>query len=301
MLKLIIDTDPGVDDAMAILFAARDPGIDLLGLTSVFGNVTVEQATRNALVLAERAGLHIPVAEGAGKPMALPPFTPSRHVHGDEGFGALPAITPKGRAVAESAAEYLVRMAREHRGELVVCPIGPITNVAEALRLDPEFSNNVKEIVFMGGALDVPGNITPHAEANTYHDPHALDLVLQSGAKIRMVGLDVTLQILLTADDFAALADISPVDGRFLREMSGFYLDFYKSVGLSGCGLHDPMAVIACLRPDLFTLESVPMAVTLEGEAAGNTHRTAGRQPIEVCVDCDADAIRRLFFDAFAG
>lgn len=298
MVKLVIDTDPGVDDAMAILFAARHPAIELLGLTSVFGNVTVAQATRNAIYLAEKAGFsHLPVAEGAAAPMVLPPFAPSRQVHGDEGFGDLPAFTPKGRPATETAAEFLTRLAREHAGELVLCPVGPITNIAEAIRLDPDFARNVKKIVIMGGALDVAGNITPHAEANTYHDPHALDLVLQSGADITMVGLDVTLQVLLAEADFAELAERAPHHGRFLQDISHFYLDFYRSVGLSGCGLHDPMAVIACIAPELFTAERTGLAVTLSGEAVGRTLRDPARPPVSVLTGCDAAAIRALFFE----
>lgn len=298
MVKLVIDTDPGVDDAMAILFAARHPEIELLGMTSVFGNVTVGQATRNALYLAEKAGIaHLPVAEGAAGPMALPPFPPSKQVHGDEGFGDLPAFAPKGRAIGESAAAFLVRLAREHAGELVLCPVGPITNIADAIKLDPDFARNVKKIVIMGGALDVAGNITPHAEANTYHDPHALDLVLQSGADITMVGLDVTLKVLLAEPDFAELAERAPKNGRFLQDISHFYLDFYHSVGLSGCGLHDPMAVIACIAPELFTAEETGLAVALSGEEIGKTFRDPARPKVKVLTRCDAEAIRALFFD----
>jgi inosine-uridine nucleoside N-ribohydrolase len=301
-IKLLIDTDPGIDDAMAILYAALHPGIDLVGLTSVFGNVTVEQATRNALDLVERTGLDIPVAEGAAKPMALPPFTPSHHVHGPEGFGTLPAPRPARRALNESAAEFLVRMAREHAGELVLCPVGPITNISDAMALDPEFASNVKKIVFMGGALDVRGNVSPYAEANTWHDPHALDIVLASGAEIMMVGLDVTLKILLTEPDFAELADLHPAYGGFLQQISGFYLDFYHSIGLTGCGLHDPMAVMACVEPELFVTERTALETVLEGPEIGRTLRSAKqRAPVEVCLGCDAEVIRAKYFAPFAG
>lgn len=298
-IKLIIDTDPGVDDAMAILFAARHPKIDLIGMTTVFGNVFVEQASRNALVLAEMAGQEIPVATGAGQPLVLPPFQPSKHVHGDEGFGDLPAITPKGRPLEESAAEFLVRMAREHKGELVLCPVGPVTNIAAAIQLDPEFSSNVKQIVFMGGALDRRGNVSPFAEANIWHDPHALDIVLQSGADVVMIGLDVTTRVLLEEPDFQELASLDAAHGGFLEEISRFYLEFYRSIGLSGCAMHDAMAVVACIRPELFTYERTPMHVILEGEEIGATRRTTGRPEIAVAMDCQAEAVRAVFYDAF--
>lgn len=299
-MKLIIDTDPGVDDALAILYAAKHPGIDLLGLTTVFGNVTVEQATRNALHLVERTGLDIPVAQGAGQPLLLPPFEPSRHVHGDEGFGGLPAMQPARRAADEAAPEFLVRMAREHAGELVICPIGPITNIARAITLDPGFVRNVKQIVFMGGALDVPGNITEFAEANTYHDPHALDIVLGSGADILMVGLDVTMQVLLDMTDFEELARIDRQHGEFLRDAGRFYLDFYGSKGLSGCGFHDPMAVMACVEPDILHHDAEALQVVLHGDRAGQTTRNALRPQVRVAKQSAAERIKQGFFETMS-
>lgn len=294
-MKLVIDTDPGIDDAMAILYAALHPEVELLALTTVFGNVAVETATRNALALVERAGLAIPVAQGAAQPLHLPPFTPPRHIHGDEGFGHLPAQTPAGAPCPETAVELLCRLARDHAGELVVCPIGPITNIALAIEADPEFARNVKQIVLMGGAVDVPGNITPHAEANAYHDPHAMDIVLRSGAPVVLVGLDVTLLTLLEAGDFAALAERAPVHGGFLNDISDFYLDFYRTVGHEGCALHDAMAVIAAQYPDLFRMEPSALGAVTEGPEIGRTLRLAAGAPVQVCLDCAADQVKALF------
>ncbi len=299
-IKLIIDTDPGIDDAMAIFYAAGAPDIDLIGLTSIFGNVTTEQATRNALRLLEWAGLNkVPVAQGAAKPRALPAFPPSHNVHGDEGFGTIAAETPHVRMRDESAAAFLVRMAREHKGELVICPIGPLTNIAEALDLDPEFANNVARIVLMGGSLEEGGNITPHAEANIYHDPHAAERVFASGAKIVMVGLDVTHRILCTAEDFNRLEAKAPRLGGLINEMSRFYLHFYTTVGKhDGCSLHDPAAVIACTHPHLFETRAVPIAVSCLGETSGATllaHET--RANTDVLMRVDAEAVKLQFFN----
>jgi inosine-uridine nucleoside N-ribohydrolase len=299
-MKLIIDTDPGVDDAMAITFAALNPGVELLGLTTVFGNVTAMQGTHNALYLAERLGHPVPVAEGANTPRVLPPFKPSEHVHGPEGFGELQVPQPKGKAAAESAAEFLVRMARENPGEIVLCPVGPMTNVAAAIDLDPNFARNLKSLVFMGGALDARGNVTAFAEANTWHDPHALDVVLQSGADITMVGLDVTMQLILKPADFDRMAELSPMHGGFLRDMSHFYLEFYKSVGEAGCGFHDPMTIIAALHPELFKTETTPLAVKLEGDEIGRTYRTSGRPPVNVCLNLDVQRVKAIFIDTLA-
>ena len=299
-MKLIIDTDPGVDDAMAITFAALHPGIELLGLTTVFGNVTAMQGTHNALYLSERLGHSVPVAEGANAPRVLPPFKPSAHVHGPEGFGDLQVPPPKGKAVEESAAEFLCRMARQNPGEIILCPVGPMTNVAAAIDLDPDFAKNLKSIVFMGGALDARGNVTAFAEANTWHDPHALDVVLQSGADITMVGLDVTMRLILKLADFDRMAELNPMHGGLLRDMGHFYLDFYKTIGAAGCGFHDPMTIIAALHPELFELETTPLAVTLDGEEIGRTYRTSGRPPVKVCLNLDVERVKAIFIDTLA-
>ncbi len=303
-MKLIIDTDPGVDDAMAIFYAAAAPDIELVGLTTIFGNVTTEMATRNALRLVEAAGLEdVPVAQGALKPLVLPPFPPSVEVHGAEGFGDIAAATPKGQPVAEDAADFLIRMAEAHKGELVVCPIGPLTNIAEALQRDPKFAENVKAIVIMGGSLEEGGNITPFAEANIYHDPHAADIVLQAGEKVTLVGLDVTHQILCTPTDFDAMAAQSPELGGMLQDMSHFYIAFYKRMrGFAGCSLHDPAAVIACTDPQLFERRKVALRVSCEGEDIGATLAApdSGRAPVHVCMSVDSDAVKAQFLKRLA-
>lgn len=303
MIKLIIDTDPGIDDAMAIFYAAAAPDIELLGLTTIFGNVTTQIATRNALRLVEAAGLEVPVAHGAETPLVMPPFKPSEHVHGKEGFGDIPAQTPVGSPLAEDAADFLIRMAREHRGELVVCPIGPLTNIALAMQRDPDFVQNVKRIVIMGGSLEEGGNITSHAEANIYHDPHAADVVFGAGDKLVMVGLDVTHRILCKQEDFSAIAAQSPDLGGMLQRMSVFYLAFYKSVGkLDGCSLHDPAAVIACTHPELFQMRNVPVQVACEGEEIGATLASAAgaRSPVSVCMGVDSAEVKSLFLKRLA-
>lgn len=303
MIKLIIDTDPGIDDAMAIFYAAAAPDIELLGLTTIFGNVTTRIATRNALRLLEAADLDLPVARGAEAPMSMPPFRPSAQVHGVEGFGDIPAEEPKGQPVAEDAADFLIRMARKHKGELVVCPIGPLTNIAQAIQRDPEFLKNVSRIVVMGGSLEEGGNITPHAEANIYHDPHAADIVFGAGKKLVMVGLDVTHRILCTKENFASIAAQSLVLGGMLQKMSEFYLAFYETVGkFEGCSLHDPAAVIACTHPDLFDTRAVPVRVACEGDQIGATlaAETGHREAISVCMRVDAKRVKDLFLKRLA-
>ncbi|PRY93783.1 inosine-uridine nucleoside N-ribohydrolase [Hasllibacter halocynthiae] len=294
-LPLVVDTDPGIDDAMAILWAASEPDVRIAALTTVFGNVRTDQATRNALRLLEWAGVDAPVAEGARTPLVLPPFTPSAHVHGAEGFGPIPAEAPAGAPVAEGAADLIVR---ECAAGATLCPVGPLTNVAAALRRSPGLSG--AEIVVMGGAVFVPGNITPHAEANIYHDPHAAAEVFASGAKVRLVGLDVTNGILMDRSDMARLAERAPRLGGRIAEMADFYIDFYESVGLSGCALHDPAAVIACLRPELFDWEETPLRVVTQGEEAGRTVAGGEGPPVLVARGCDAPRIREIWMEGIA-
>lgn len=298
-LKLIIDTDPGIDDAMAILYAIAAPEIDLLGMTTVFGNVTTPKATRNALYLLEQAGIEIPVAEGLHRPRIGPPFPPTSAVHGAEGFGTLAVPTPQRRALVETAPEYLVRMARAHQGELLLCPIGPLTNIAAAMELDPSFCSNLKGMVVMGGSLRAGGNITPAAEANFYHDPHAADFVLRHGCNMTLVGLDVTNRVICPRSFFARLASESPKMGGLLHDMAEFYIDFYETVGkFAGCGMHDPSALVACIAPELFTTEPHALRVTLSGDRSGEMIAVANStaQPVNVCTDVQAEAVKQNFF-----
>ncbi len=295
-MKLIIDTDPGIDDAMAIAYAAAAPEIDLIGLTTVFGNTHVHQSSRNARFLVDKLGLGIPVAQGAPFAHGQDSHSPSEHVHGPEGFGDLTDIPEIGQNHDLSAAEFLADMARQHRGELVVCAVGPLTNIADAMKLDAEFAQNLKRLVVMGGAVYCPGNITEHAEANIYHDAKAANAVFAAPPETVVVGLDVTLKTLYETADFEALADQSPNMGAFLRDISRFYLKFYKDIGgLEGCGLHDSTAVIACTHDHMFEIVQTGLNVTTEGAALGATVPHDGRPKVSVCRDVDGAGVVDLF------
>ncbi len=300
-MKLIIDTDPGIDDAMAIAYAAAASEIDLIGLTTVFGNTHVHQSSRNARFLVDKLRLGIPVAQGASSALGESTHSPSEHVHGPEGFGDLTQIEEIGENHALSAAEFLVDMARSHRGELVVCAVGPLTNIADAMRLDPEFADNLGKLVIMGGAVYCPGNITEHAEANIYHDAKAADEVFAAPPPTILVGLDVTLKTLYETADFEALAERSPDMGGFLRDISRFYLKFYKEIGgLEGCGLHDSTAVIACTHEPMFEMVETGLQVALDGAEIGATRPDPARPPVRVCRDVDGAGVVRLFTDRVA-
>ena len=298
-VKLIIDTDPGIDDAMAIFYAGSEPEIDLLALTTIFGNVTITQASRNALYLIDQMGLDIPVSQGLECPRVLPPFPPSSNVHGVEGLGALHVRPAPGSLINKSAPEYLVEMAQQHKGELVICPIGPLTNIAAAMDLDPNFCSNLKRMVIMGGSLRAGGNITPFAEANIYHDPHAANHVLHYGKNIMLVGLDVTNKVICSRDFFYEIAKYSPKFGGLLLEMSNFYINFYETAGkFDGCGMHDPSALVACVAPELFQTESHKLRVCCEGESSGKiliAPEGLGNL-VDVCVEVNIEAVKQKFF-----
>jgi len=300
--RMIIDTDPGIDDAMAIHYSFADPDIEVVGLTSVFGNVFVEQGTRNALRLLEMAGVDAPVAEGANAPLAMPLSPPSHHIHGHEGFGGIEAETPKGSAVDMTAAEFMINTCAESPNEIVICAIGPLTNLALALRLDPRIAQTVKKVVIMGGAVETAGNITPFAEANIYHDPHAAADVFAAEWEVVLVGLDVTHQITCSTEDFFEIKGNSPKIGGFIKEISEFYLDFYTSIGkYEGCSLHDPTAIIAAAHPEYFQMSSIPLRVVTEGEAQGQTLAApeADTPCVRVCLDVDDVAVKRKFIDLY--
>jgi len=301
--KLIIDTDPGIDDAMAVVYAASHPGIDLIGLTTVFGNVPVATATRNALRLTELIGRKIPVAEGASVPIAQPRWPCPEFCHGAEGFGDVPPETPRARPDPRPAAQFLAEAAAVNPGEVVICAIGPPTNLAVAMALHPEIIGNVARVVVMGGAVDCPGNVNEHAEANIWNDPHAAAAVFAAPWEVTMVGLDLTERVNCEPADFAGLARTAPVVGGFLNRAVQFYFDFHRRQhGLDGCHMHDPTAVVSITDPDLFETRRVPLAVDLEGESFGRTRAVpdAATPPVTVCTGGNLEAIKRRFLEVAA-
>ena len=298
--KVIIDTDPGVDDAMAILFACIHPEIDLVGLTSIFGNVTTDIATRNARVLLELAGSEAPVAAGAQKPLVQESKEVAWEVYGHDGFGTLPPIQPTSSPHAMSAAEFICDQVNKQPGEIVLCPVGPLTNIALALALDPSITKKVKSVTVMGGSLEEGGNVTSFAEANIWQDPEAADKVFAADWNVTMVGLDVTHQVKCTPEEFASLAEAAPKLGGFLNQISQFYFDFHVGAnGFRGCYMHDPAAVISIIRPDFFGTEPKALTVVTDGERVGETivSNDDNRPNVAVCLTVDEAAVRSLFLD----
>lgn len=263
-----MDTDPGIDDAVALLYLAAQPDVTIEAVGSVHGNVPAPLAAQNAARVLRLAGLPgVPVAVGAHRPMAQDLRT-AEFVHGDDGLGGHAADIPLGRApVPESAAEQLVRLARRHPGELTVLALGPLSNLGLALLLEPRLPELLREVVVMGGAIEAPGNITPHADANIAHDPEAADLLFASGCPVRLVSIDVT--------DRAARADVAWLDrlaaapnerAQWITRVLKHYTDFYERLFSTRIAtMHDAMAAAIALDPELATYRELPVDVELRG------------------------------------
>lgn len=302
-MKVIIDTDPGVDDALALFYTFAQAEFDLVGLTAIFGNVTVETATENAIWLCEAAGLRgVPVAMGARQPLAGAAHAPSVAVHGAYGFGDLPRRHPQARPEAMDAADYLIAQAAADPGQITLVALGPLTNVALALQRDPAFAQNIAQIVVMGGAFDVPGNITPHAEANIYNDPQACAVVAGLGQRVTFIGLDVTNQILLSKQDIDDICAAGGDWADFTQAITDYYLAFYASVGFTaGAGLHDPTTLIALDHPHLFSFDTGTVSVITTGEARGKTLFTQGNGTTRIAHTAEFQSILDLFKTTVGG
>ena len=271
--KIILDVDVGIDDAMAILFATASPEVELVGVTTMFGNASIEDSTKNALYLLERCGLEVPVARGAAVPLVAVPIPPVDYVHGKNGLGNVPVPEPSKEMLSSlSAAEFILQQSRLFPGEITLVAVGRLTNIALALRADPSLADRIKRVVLMGGAFETHGTITPVAGANTFGDPHAADIVYQANWEVTAIGTDVTREVRLDEPDLTELARKNPTAGRFVKEVTQFYLDFHRSTGVTdGFYIHDPSALMYVVKPELYTTKNAAIRVATQGLAAGQT------------------------------
>jgi purine nucleosidase len=263
--RIIIDTDPGVDDALTFLLALASPEIQLEALTTTQGNVTVDKATRNALSVLELCGAsHIPVAMGSMYPL-VQPLRASASIHGQSGIGNSQLPEPKARPLPQHAVDYLIERVLAEPGEISIFPIGPLTNIAMAIRKEPRFAEAVKELVIMGGAILEHGNSTPLAEFNIYVDPHAAHIVFHSGIPITLIPLDVTHKCLLLKPHVDRLMEIPSPISRFIRDAIEVYLKYSFELGYAGSALHDPLTLATILAPELLTLKEYYVDVDISG------------------------------------
>lgn len=271
--KIIIDTDPGVDDALTFLLALASPEIQLEALTSVHGNIGIENTTRNALAVLELCHAnHVPVARGCELPLISHIYHFGKNVHGIQGVGNAKLPEPKSKVINQHAIDFLIEKINAEPNQISVFPIGPMTNIALAIRKDPEFAKNIKELVIMGGAIKQGGNVTPLAEFNIFADPHAAHVVFHSGIPIKLIPLDVTQECLLTSADIEKLSKINSPIARFIKDATSVYLNFYKQEGIDGCALHDPLTLATIIAPELLTFEEYYVDVDVSGGVSnGNT------------------------------
>jgi purine nucleosidase len=300
--RIIIDTDPGVDDALTFLLALASPEIQLEALTITQGNVTVERGTRNALAVLELLNAsHIPVAQGTSLPM-IGPLLASDIVHGSSGLGNAKLPEPKTRPVPQHAIDYLIERFLAEPDEISLFAIGPLTNIALAIRKEPRFANAVKEMVIMGGAIRESGNMTPQAEFNVYCDPYAAHVVFHSGIPITLIPLDVTHKCMLYAEQIKQLNQHETPITRFVADATATYIKFTKDkTGIEGCALHDPLTLATIIAPELLTFEEHYVDVDISGGVSmGKTfadfyHSTDKPANMKVALDVRGEEFVELF------
>ncbi|CAM6092031.1 unnamed protein product [Calypogeia fissa] len=272
--KVIIDTDPGIDDAMAILMAFQSPELEIIGLTSVFGNVHATLATFNALFLCELGGHpHVPVAEGSGSPLKGGVPRIADFVHGDDGLGNTNLAKACNKKIEQSAVDFLIEKVSQYPGEISIVALGPLTNVAHAIKKNSSFGKNIGQLIVLGGAFFSSGNVSPAAEANIFGDPEAADFVFTSpGINTFVIGINLTTQVILTDEDLIEIKNSNGRHAEFLFNCTQFYKKWHiQSDRLHGIFLHDPTCMAAVLDPTLFTYRKGTVRVETSGICAGHT------------------------------
>lgn len=286
MTKIILDLDTGIDDAMALAYALAHPDLELIGVTGTYGNVPVELGVRNSLALLELLGADdVPVFVGPVRE-GFQVADISAFIHGRNGLGEV-LLPPPRRAPQGDAVDFLTQSVREHGDDLVIVPTGPSTSCAAAMRKDPEFARNA-HLVMMGGALTVPGNVTPYAEANVWQDPEATDYVFRHAQDLTVVGLDVTLRTLLTKEHTRQWRTSHA--GRVFADIVDYYIGAYATTSphLGGCGLHDPLAVAVAADPSLVTCLEMNLRCEENGRTIGDPERLGEAATTRVAVGVDA-------------
>ena len=266
--KIIIDTDPGQDDAVAIMLALGSPELDVLGITAVAGNVPLRLTEKNARKICELAGRpETKVFAGAIRPLVRALET-AEHVHGKTGLNGPELPEPKMKLQEQHAVDFIVEtLMREESGSVTLCPLGPLTNIALALIREPRIAARIRQIVLMGGGFFEGGNVTPTAEFNIYVDPQAADVVFRSGVPIVMMPLDVTHKALTSAKRIAAFRGLGTRVGTATAEMLEFFERFdEKKYGTDGGPLHDPCVIAYLLEPGLFDGRECNVAIETTSE-----------------------------------
>jgi purine nucleosidase len=303
--KIIIDCDPGIDDALALVFAHGHPDLDLRGITTVAGNVGLDKTTANALRVRDFIGMRdVPVTAGCPGPLQRPALH-ARHVHGDSGLGSVSLPAPSSAPADGHAVDFLGSVAAAHPGEITLIAIGPLTNIALAVRRYPRLVSQVKEFVIMGGSAG-RGNVTPAAEFNIASDPEAAAIVFSAGWTVTMVGLDVTLQARATAAVRERMRGLGRLAGGLLLPSLSGYRTAPSGLGAEqdGPAVHDVCAVVSVAAPGLITFAPARVDVETAGRWTSGMTVTDFGAPGEdrnarVAVAIDAEGFWNLVLDAY--
>ena len=307
--KVIIDCDPGQDDAVALFLAMSSPDeLDILGITTVAGNVPVELTQRNARMMCDIAGRkELPVYAGCERPMVLEPIT-AEYIHGNTGIDGVDVFEPDTPLQDSHAVDFIIEtLLAADTGTVTLVPTGPMTNIATAIQREPAVLDSVQEIVAMGGAMREGGNRSPSAEFNVLVDPHAADIVYNTGKPVTAMGLDVTHQVLSTRERVARLRAVGNAVAFATADMLSFFHRYdTKKYGSEGAPLHDPCTVAWLLRPDLFATRRCNLSVEKESELTlGHTavdfwHVTDRPHNVDWVYEVDADGFYDLLIERLA-
>ncbi|MBI4639465.1 MAG: nucleoside hydrolase [Candidatus Tectomicrobia bacterium] len=313
MKRVIIDTDPGIDDAAALVLALTSGAFQIEALTTVFGNVEIEQCTRNALKILEIAGRSdIPVYAGAVHPLVREPNY-AKFIHGDNGLGNIEIVSPSVAPAPGTAVEAIVSRVMDAPGEITLIALGPLTNVALALAVEPRLAQNLQELILMGGAVLTWGNVTPAASANLYNDPEAARVVYRSGAPLVQVGLDVCRPTVITRAHLARIQEADNSMARFLLQITSFIEQAYRKRGVKpvvegrGVQYNDVVCIAYAVRPELFKTEALYVEIETQGAfTAGQTvadfEGRWGKTPnVHACLEVDAQGAADLFAESLTG
>ncbi|MCT3208354.1 nucleoside hydrolase [Limosilactobacillus reuteri] len=307
--KMILDLDTGVDDALAIAYALADPEVDLIGIVSSYGNNLLDVCAENSLKLLELLGhTDIPVFKGLPHSCTTDHFDVmqvSKDIHGDNGIGDVELPAPSRALEEQSGVDFYIEAAHKYGKDLIIIPTGPMTNLAAALKKDPEIADLIGNVTFMGGALTVEGNVTPVAEANINQDPKAADEVMKSNLPLTMVGLDVTLRTLLTKNETKQWRELGTASGKVFADITDFYIDAYYNLDIDkrGCALHDPLAVGVGIDPSFVSTISLFMKVVYQegpyyGQTIGDNAKLNDPNPnVKVAVNVDKKRYLKAFMD----
>lgn len=304
--KMILDLDTGIDDALAIAYALGSPEVDLIGITSEYGNVLTKRSVLNSQQLLNLLKQPtVPVYQGASHALNKSDFAVlpiSAEIHGQDGIGDIGLQAPVPATEKQSAVDFMLAACQQYGADLTIVATGPMTNLALAIQKDLSTLKKVGQIVIMGGALTVAGNVSPFAEANINQDPEAADILFKSGLPVTMVGLDVTLRTLFTKADTAEWRAIGTPAAINYADMVDYYIKAYEvtSPHLHGCALHDPLAVAVALDPSLVTTIPLNMTTELTGPSRGRTIGDNLRLEDEttrtqVCVQVDTPRFLKAF------